>query len=136
MTEAAMELIRKQKKRKRDRQRRISQGAETRAAYLASHTTSKEKPWTGLGISRRTYYRRIKQEQADGTGPRQVNLSKTELTLVPKEEHGSKAGECGRVSTPTPAGQTATYPEFLSAEEASWLVGAICPPTVGYEAAA
>jgi hypothetical protein len=134
MTGAAMELIRKQKKRQRDRRRRISQGAETRAAYLAKHATSKQQPWIALNISRRTYYHRIKQERANCTGPRQVNLTKTGLALVQKEKKGSKASECGRVSTPTPAGQTETCAEFLTADEAAWLVDSICP--LSLEAAA
>ena len=55
---------------------------------------------------------------------------------MPKEELGSKAGECVRVSTATPAGLTATNVNdgFLTAEEAAWLVDAICPPDL--EAAA
>ena len=136
MTEAAMALFRKRKKRQRDKLRRQLKGAKSRADYLANHTTSKEQPWLALSISRRTYYRRIKQEQANGTSPRQVNLIKTELALVPKEELGSKAGECVRVSTATPAGQTGTYANdgFLTADEAAWLVDAICPPDL--EAAA
>jgi hypothetical protein len=134
MTEAAMELVRKQKKRQRDRRRRLSQGAETRADYLAAHKISKEQPWIALRISRRTYYYQIKQEQANCTGPRQVNLTKTELALVQKKELGSNAGECGRVATPTPAGLTATCAEFLTADEAAWLVGATYP--LSLEAAA
>ena len=136
MTEAAIALICNQKKRQRDKLRRQLKGAKSRADYLANHTTSKEQPWLALSISRRTYYRRIKQEQANGTSPRQVNLIKTELALVPKEELGSKAGECVRVSTATPAGQTGTYANdgFLTADEAAWLVDAICPPDL--EAAA
>src|SRR5262249_5122778 len=82
MTEAAMALIRKQKKRQRDKLRRQLQGAKSRIEYLAGSLTQ-TKPWLELGISRRTYYRRIKQEQANGTGPRHINLNKTELALVP-----------------------------------------------------
>jgi hypothetical protein len=136
MSEGAMALIRKQKKRKRDKLRRQLQGQRSRADYLATHNKSKEQPWLALGISRPTYYRRIKQEQARETGQRHINLTKTELALVSKEELGSKAGECGRVSTPTPAGQTATCAEFLSADEASWLVDAICPLSIAYGVAA
>jgi len=129
MTEAVMALIRKQKKRQRDRLRRQLRGQQSRADYLANHRTSKEQPWVAHGISRPTWYRRIKQEQANETSPRQVNLSKTKLALVSKEELGSKASdECVRVATATPAGLTATCPEFLTADEATWLVDAICPP--------
>jgi hypothetical protein len=130
MTEAAMALIRKQKKRQRDKLRRQLQGQQSRADYLAAHNKSKEQPWVEKGISRRTYYYRIKQEQANCTGPRQVNFIKTELALVQKEKNGSNAGECERPPTPTPAGLTDTSVNdgFLTADEAAWLVDAICPP--------
>jgi len=134
MTEAGMALIRKQKKRQRERLRRQAGGAESRAAYLANRRASREQPWTALGISRRTYYYRMKQEQANCTGPCQVNLTKTGYIPAPKQEHGSNASECGRASTPTPAGQTETCAEFLTAAEATWLVDAKCPPIL--EAAA
>ena len=81
----------------------------------------------------------IKQEQANETGPRQVNLTKTELALVQKEKDGSNAGECVRVATATPAGHVQICADgFLTADEAAWLVDAICPPDepVGLEAAA
>jgi hypothetical protein len=134
MTEAGMALIRKQKKRQRDKLRRKR---KPRAEYLAAHEISRIKPWIARGESRATYYRRIKQEQARETGVRQVNLTKTELTLVSQEKNRTDAGECGRVSTPTPAGLVQTCAsKFLTADEASWLVDAMSPELVGYEAAA
>jgi len=124
-----MALLRKQKKRQRDKQRRQRQ---PRAEYLAASKTQ-IKPWEQEGISRRTRYRKQR-----GTGLHHINLIQTERTLVPKEEQCTDAGECVRVSTATPAGQVQTCPEFLTADEASWLVDAICPPSepIGYEAAA
>ena len=104
MTEAGMAVIRKQKKRQRDRLRRLSQGIKPRAEYLATANLSQTKPWLALGISRRTYYYRI--ENGRCTSPRQVNLLKAEIALVQEKSLDSKASECGRVSTPTPAGQT------------------------------
>jgi hypothetical protein len=112
MTDAGMALIRKQKKRQRDKLRRLARGAKTRADYLASHEISKEKPWLKLGIKRSTWYSKHRW-----TGPRQVNLTKTELAPVQKEKHGSNAGECVRVSTATPAGLVQTC---VSAQ-ADWL---------------
>jgi hypothetical protein len=106
MTEAGMAVIRKQKKRQRDRLRRLSQGIKPRAEYLATANLSQTKPWLALGISRRTYYYRI--ENGRCTSPRQVNLLKAEIALVQEKLLDSKASECGRVSTPTPAGQTET----------------------------
>src|SRR5437764_1969655 len=99
MSEAAMALIRKQKKRQRDKLRRQRQ---PRAEYLAA-SLAHTKPWEQEGKSRATWYR----EQPE-TGVRQVNLTKTECIRVSKEEHSSNAGLCGRVSTPTPAGLVQT----------------------------
>jgi hypothetical protein len=134
MTEAAMAAIRKQKKRQRERLRRLSQGAKTRAEYLAA-SLSQTKPWLGQGVSRRTWERNGKPDVAS---PCQVNLVKTGHALATEEKHGSKASECGRVSTPTPAGLTETCAEFLTADEAAWLVDAMCrlSEPVGYGAAA
>jgi hypothetical protein len=118
MTEAGMALIRRQKKRQRDRLRRLSQGAESRAVYLAAHKTSKEQPWLKLGIKRSTWYSKHRW-----TSPRQVNLTKTELAPVQREKDRGEAGECVRAFTATPAGRTGTCADgFLTADEAAWLV--------------
>ena len=137
MTDAGMALIRKQKKRQQDGLRRQLRGGQSRAEYLAAHTRSITKPWEQEGISRRTYYYRLKAGNC--TSPHQVNLTKTELALVQKEKDGSNAGECVRVSTATPDGHVQTCADgFLTADEAAWLVDAICPLSepVGLEAAA
>jgi len=128
MTEKAMAVIRKQKKRQRDRLRRLEQGARPQAVSI-----SRTKPWIAAGFNtRRTWERNGKPGVATS---RQVNLTtNTGRILATKEELSTDAGECGRVSTPTPAGQVQTCPEFLTADEASWLVDAICPPSL--EAAA
>jgi hypothetical protein len=127
MTSTAMALFRKRKKRQRDKLRRQLQGQQSRADYLANHRLSKEKPWMKEGISRATYYRRIKQEQARETSPRQTKLTTTELALVSKEELSTDAGLCVRPSTATHAEQTGTCVSdgFLTADEAAWLVGAL-----------
>jgi len=112
MTEAAVALIRKQKKRQRERLRRLAQGAKPQADSI-----SRAKPWIAAGFNtRRTWERKGKPAVATSY---QVNLTKTGHVLATKEEHDSNANECGRVSTPTPAGQTQTCPEFLTADEAS-----------------
>jgi hypothetical protein len=108
MTEAAMALIRKQKKRQRNRLRY----AQSRAVYLAA-SLSQTKPWEQEGISRRTWERRRVVSQS------QVNLTKTELLLASKEKTEANAGLCERLPTPTPAGPTETYAD-LWAEEAAW----------------
>lgn len=50
---------RKQRAKVAQQRRRRQQGTKPRAEYLAEQA-SKPKPWVELGISRRTYYRRIR----------------------------------------------------------------------------
>jgi hypothetical protein len=114
MTEAAMALMRKQKKRQRERLRRLAEGAKTRAEYLAT-SLSQAKPWVKQGISRRTWERRRV------ASPCPVKLTKTELTLASKEKTDTSAGLCGRVSTPTPAGQTDTYVNEFESLLGPWI---------------
>jgi hypothetical protein len=67
MTDAGMELWRKRRKRKRDRLYRQRRGRKSRAAYLASHAISKEKPWIAVGFKcRRTWERHGKPMPANG----------------------------------------------------------------------
>jgi hypothetical protein len=81
VSDAAMALIRKRKRRKRDKERRQLQ---SRADYLASHTKSKERPWVALGISRRTYYYRVKKANCTSLHP--INLSKSGSRPVQSEK--------------------------------------------------
>ena len=81
VTDVAMALIRKRNKRKRDRLRRLKQGQQSRADYLASHKTSKEQPWLKLGIKRSTCY-----AQHRWTSPRPINLSKSSHQPVQARE--------------------------------------------------
>ncbi len=68
---AARQKLSRARKRERDRlraaEKRKATGATPRAVYQA-HSVSKTKPWEQLGISRRTYYRRMALA-ALGTGP-------------------------------------------------------------------
>jgi hypothetical protein len=59
-------VLRKARRRERDRMRRIH-GRQPRAEYLAANALSRTKPWEAEGISRRTYYRRLAQV-GRGTG--------------------------------------------------------------------
>jgi len=105
MTEKAMELLRKQKKRARMRALRQENGGKPRAEYLAA-SLSQTKPWLAEGISRRTRERRrVKAEH---------ELATASECLVSKQV--SKE-ECGRLPTPTLAGQTGTYASFA---ERAW----------------
>jgi hypothetical protein len=56
------------KKFESDVARRRKRGRVTREEYLAGSLT-RLKPWKAEGISRRTFYRRLKQSAASGTGP-------------------------------------------------------------------
>ena len=98
VSEKAMETMRKQKKRQRDKLRRQRQ---PRAEYLAA-SLAQTKPWEQEGISRRTWERRRV------ASPRQINLTKAELGLASREGLSSKAGSCVRFPTATPAGLTGT----------------------------
>jgi hypothetical protein len=94
MTEKAMELLRKQKKRARMRALRQENGGKPRAEYLAA-SLSQTKPWLAEGISRRTWERRRVAT------PCQVNLTKAEHELATASEclvskQVSKE-ECGRL---------------------------------------
>lgn len=119
MTEAGMALIRKQKRRQRDKLRRQR---KPRAEYLAA-SLSQTKPWLTLGISRRTWERR----RVASVHP--INLTMTELTLTTAVEAGEGSKACDRLPTATPAGQAQTYVNdgFLTAEEAAWLLEPVIP---------
>jgi hypothetical protein len=116
MTEAAMALIRKQKRRQRERLRRQLNGSKPRAEFLAA-SLSQIKPWLALGISRRTWERRRV------ASPCPVNLSMAErrpasagVPIVSNTE------ECGRLPTPTPAWQTQTCANnLLPWDDYEWL---------------
>jgi hypothetical protein len=80
VSDDGMEMLRKRKRRQRDKLRRLNKGQQSRADYLAKHKTSKEQPWAALGISRRTWYRRR------GTSPHQVNLNRSSHQPVPPQK--------------------------------------------------
>jgi hypothetical protein len=125
VTEAGMVLLRKQKSRQRMRRRRLLNGARSQ-----SDSTARTKPWLVKGISRRTYYYRLKHEQSNCTTSCAINLTKTGYELVQKIQEG-KEGKEGIVSVfppATPAGQIQTCADgFLSADDSAWLVDAISP---------
>jgi hypothetical protein len=68
---------RKQERELRDRARKRSarraDGITPRNQYLAANAKSRLKPWKAAGISRRTWYRRLKD--GTGTSPSAMNLS-------------------------------------------------------------
>jgi hypothetical protein len=72
MGQEGMLLWRKMRKRQRMRSLRRLRGKQSRAEYLVNHTTSKEQPWKGLGMSRASWYR-LRE-----TSPCQVKLTKAE----------------------------------------------------------
>ena len=94
VSDVAMELIRNRKRRKRDKERRQLQ---SRADYLASHTKTKERPWVALGISRRTYYYRVKKANCTSLHP--INLSKSSSRPVQAEKHPVSKKEVVRANS-------------------------------------
>ena len=54
--------------------KRRTKGMKTRAEYLESHNLSQTKPWVAEGISRRTWYRRQK-ENGRGTGLAAIRIT-------------------------------------------------------------
>jgi hypothetical protein len=77
VTRAQRARRRRERKRQRDRQRaarkRAERGAIPRSQYLAE-SKARMRPWEAMGISQRTYYRRLKAAQVNhpgnnGTGP-------------------------------------------------------------------
>jgi len=113
MAEAGMALIRKQKKRQRDRLRRQRQ---PRAEYLAA-SLAQTKPWEQEGISRRTWERRRV------ASVHHINLTKTGRILASQEKTDANAGLCERLPTPTPAGLTGTCAndDLLPWDDYEWL---------------
>jgi hypothetical protein len=127
ISEAGMALIRKQKKRQRDKERRQRQ---PRAEYLAA-SLSQTKPWIAAGFNtRRTWERNGKPSVAS---VRQVNLYKTECIVATSEQRAvsKESGkgvrkiskECSRDAAPTPAvpAQTCVEWDSIWAEEMAWM---------------
>ena len=101
VTERGMALLRKRKKRQRERIRRQSRGAKLQAASV-----SKAKPWVAAGISRRTYYYRLKQ--ANCTTSCQVNLISTGHEPVqPHQPPVSKKESADKKATTNTQAETA-----------------------------
>jgi hypothetical protein len=128
MGEHGMDWWRKRKKRERMRELRRLRGQKTRAEYLVIHKASKEQPWIALGISRRTYYYRLKSN--DCTSPCQVKLNKsTNRPVQPHKPQVSKKEESAErnqsVSSITPTPQS-DKPEMLVTDTANELLAPTC----------
>lgn len=60
----------RERRRQRDRERKMRQRkCQPRADWLAENNVSRTKPWEGIGISRRTYYRRLADMRAPALSP-------------------------------------------------------------------
>jgi hypothetical protein len=79
ISQKALAVIRKQRKRQCDERRRRVRGARPRAEYLAA-SLSQTKPWEQDGISRRTWERR----RVASVHP--INLTKTGRILASQEK--------------------------------------------------
>jgi hypothetical protein len=84
-TDEQLEEERKARRRENRRTKRRVDGAKPREAYLAE-MTSKPKPWIALGISRATYYRRVRR----GMVP--IIVSKAVPDLVSPSKSESQKG--------------------------------------------
>jgi hypothetical protein len=91
VSDVAMKLIRKRKRRKRDKERRQLQ---SRADYLATHTVSKNKPWLALGIKRSTWYAKHRW-----TSLHPINLTKTSSRPVQAEKRQVRKKEAVRANS-------------------------------------
>jgi len=67
---AAQKEQRRLRERERRQRKRIEANRMTRMAWLAAHTTSRDRPWIREGVSRRTYYRRLRQGSRAPAHPR------------------------------------------------------------------
>jgi hypothetical protein len=89
MGQSGMLWWRKYKDRERKRRLRQLRDQQSRAAYLAYHTASKQQPWIVLGIGRRTWYYRTKQTNC--TSPSEVKLLTTaDQPVQPQRRQVSK----------------------------------------------
>lgn len=115
MTEAIMAVIRKQKRRQREKARRLSRGAKSQAASI-----TRTRPWIAAGFNtRRTWERHGKPDVATSCP---INLTTTEHILATKEEHSANADTalCGRLPPPTHAVPTPTNDNWTYASLADW----------------
>jgi len=103
MGEYGMLWWRKQKDR--ERKQRLLSGGQSRANYLGNHKTSKEQPWVSMGISRRTYYRRLK---SIGTSPSAIKLTSSQDRLVPSEKRQVRKKEVAEKKPTTSIKSVAT----------------------------
>ena len=78
-TPAQLELRRKERKRARKRLARRNAGATSRSIYLEDSISNK-KPWKAAGVSRATWYRRMRQVRGQVLT---VQLSNTVTRVLP-----------------------------------------------------
>lgn len=75
LTAAEFRQKARERKQKADRDREAARrrlaGVPDREAWLEENSASRTKPWLEMGVSRRTYYRRLASERR-GTGPSQL----------------------------------------------------------------
>jgi len=71
---------------------RRKRGHKTREEYLAT-SLSRLKPWEAEGISRRTYYRRLKQLSDGGTSPCNRNICTDRECCGPRGYSGRNAAK-------------------------------------------
>ena len=114
---------RARRKAERERQRRRTAGAMSRETWLEENSREARQPWVNLGISRTTYYRRLKAgEIVDTTEP----ASAPHVETGPCPQQGGSAlpeapaegrSPAGKGPTPTQSPSRRTRPEQRKSQE-------------------
>src|SRR5258708_12801770 len=81
---------------------RQKRGKKTREEYLAK-SLSRRKPWETEGISRRTYYRRLKQLSGGGTSPARGTSPRGTSPSGPSAARGTNLPGTRAARKPTPS---------------------------------
>lgn len=95
--------IRAERKAQREAKRRRAAGKPNRQEWLAMNSKSQEEPWTDLGVSRATYYRRgLHRRRDDGEAP------ETDETGACPQQGGSATRHYGADNARSPRKTTKT----------------------------
>ena len=114
---------RARRKAERERQRRRTAGAMSRETWLEEHSREARQPWVNLGISRSTYYRRLKAGEIVDT-PKPAQAPRVETGPCP-QQGGSALPEApaegrspaGKGPTPTQSPSRRTRPKQRKIQE-------------------
>jgi hypothetical protein len=106
VSDAAMELIRKRKRRRRDKGRRRDgrrMQLQKRADYLAAHAVNRTKPWIVAGVSRASWYR---QRETSPPAPNKPYTDRCSRPVSPSQPAVRKKGAARANSSHPVSNQT------------------------------